>query len=177
MDSPNLKDLMNAFHFSEADLEANRMGQLTDNQRKNLSYISYILSKLDNASINLLIRIFLFLFVLVVVPSFTPINDLCRAVYVVSALIAGAFFLGFIKTNKRFSLPRRTHKMVMSAEGIIKLQTIGNQHILKLNRRRFLLTSDQHNVLTSGTTYRLYYLGQVLLSIEPIKVDNGSLSN
>jgi hypothetical protein len=171
--------LMDAFEFDAGDLAANRNGMITDKQ---LTRVKTTRSKWQ---LQLLQVIGLVVAIIAIVVLFTPYGESLREVAAQNPTIAAAGIGGslafyliilavyFIRTRGA------TNSGVSSTTGQFKLvgkpvQALDGKFYqrIRIDRQNFFLTTEQANLLTAGTNYRVYFtggsqMGQIL-SVEQV---------
>ena len=178
-------NLMAAFEFDEADLEANQSGQLTEKQRQaiqpnalwrisdrmadKVAAISTIVGGILRIILNLIALLEIAVLVVLSVLTLWIVKEPQKWICLSVVLLAIASVIVWLTSRSgRRGVPRRMRK-VSTIEGIIKLQpgTYNKPHLLRLNRQRFAISENEFNVLKSGHAYRLYYVGKIIVSLEP----------
>jgi hypothetical protein len=180
--------VMVAFDFDKSDLVANRAGQLTEKQRRTLrpnallyywdkgagkvAPIGRIVAWTIGLGLDLIALLELVALASLAILSFWVLSEARRGASLFLVLLAvGHALLWLISWRTRRRVRARPSK-VSTTEGLIKLKpgTPQRPHLLRLNRRQFVLTDAQYEVLTSGQRCRLYFMGDRILSIELLNV-------
>jgi hypothetical protein len=172
--------VMLAFEFDEADLAANRAGPLTEKQRHALkpNVLGYFTDRVSirwkavvramRLGLDILAVLEWVVFTSVAVVNLWVPNEVNRGTALFLLLIAAGTALLWLIHRRTDHYEQGQLHTVSTTEGIIRLEP-GTQHRplqLRLNRRQFVLSDAQMKALTSGQSYRLYFVGKIILSME-----------
>jgi hypothetical protein len=172
--------VMLAFEFDEADLVANRAGQLTEKQRHALKpnvfgYFTDTIStqwkpviRVMRLSLDVLAILEWVVFTAVALASLWVPNEVNRGISLFLLLVAAGTAIWWLIYRRTGRNKQRHTRLVSTTEGIIQLEP-GTHHKppqLRLNRRQFVLSDAQMKALASGQPYRLYFVDKVILSME-----------
>ena len=170
---------MASFGFDESDLAANQSGELTEKQLRVLypNALQFTMARLSpiRRVVAWTTELMLALFALLSLISLALLAIMC--VWDANEVTTGlglALIFAAVEITLLWLIRRKTRQIrtdrrkINTIAGIIKLQP-GSSHrppLLRLNRRRFPLTDDQFAALKSGLWCRLYFVGDVILSLE-----------
>lgn len=181
MQSPSLskkniwqKIMDRAIKFDEADLKANKMGQLSSSQQEFIQEV--IEAKANNLrqSKKWLPILVLAFWVLIILSLLLPSNrdeleSLLHGSWQTLATVLGlVVLLAFVTYFLTFLIDRHG-KELKSVSGVIKKKEAysryGNIYYLKLRRKKFQVSHELYEKIESDQQYTFYYINNYLIDI------------
>lgn len=166
---------MRDFKFSEADLEANRQGRLSEAQKADLAAKGRkIFTSCSTAGLSI-VGIGVLFFVMLSLLNATQVT-ICPnpLIFIIAAVVAGAACVSFGISTFFYTRRSTGQDTVVALTGPITLEKQVRSAkyvttILRLGDQRFTIPADAYDHLTDGVSYTVYTRPNSLqiLSIEP----------
>jgi hypothetical protein len=162
-----LKPLMEAFFFTQSDLDSNRAGVMTPSQKQRLRRGFILVAGLILVPVALLTAGFLAF-------SFQPV----RQIWLVRSLAIftlGSLVVVWLWNQRRLRALNEGEVLQLDGRGhTSQFRSVWYFEPDSSTRIRFPISAEQARVIHADTRYRVYYLGQVkeILSIEPLQPSN-----
>lgn len=160
------------FMFEEADLEANRRGEVSDEQARGFAQTAQVMRRGAARSKVVLVVVFLVVIALVVAAiSATPGGGLTAGI-VAGVILAWilAIIAFFMRRGERLTQAFEEHRL-LTAEGPLRIRTTATETwFAHVGEARFAVELYQAQAMEEGATYRVHYLdapdGGIPLSLE-----------
>ena len=167
------QDLMNVFHFTNEDLEANRSGQISESQRERLKRL-----RISSARLPIFFILVCSLILYISISDYSKFNDPARLLLIVLALLLVVVSLGFaVHRWQRITVDIHTdHLEVLN--GTPKLSGIevkgfgyySASYPMTIGEQTILLPYQVRRNIDERKTYRFYVTPtvKIILSLEEI---------